>query len=1392
MATSAGAISLDLVVNSERAIKNIARKANELDRAISSASSKSAKTLFDNTSSSITKSLDKAFSSFGKELNKSFSDANKGAKAAQSQVDKLSEALSFAKDSYADQTAGLFDSFAKSDEYSNNFKKAREEAEKLKEAIKGMSGKELESANERLKQLRTRQTAAVELMEEEGRKQDALIKKRDATAEKINEIQAKLASAKTEQRAARLQSALSSVGGTIAFVAKAAATATVAISGFAYGFIAADAAAQKPIAAYERFNNITATLRQRMTELSVVLRSAATTAFLGFAESVQSTLARAAEAARNFAFFIGKAAQALTGRNFGEILAQNINREKELAIEAANASDSTGKLSKKQQQAAKAAALQDKAQKELNRTLAGFDKINRLQSDEDLGIGGSTIEEPEVIVNPPELAAWERFGEEANRILASIKLPPSLEASLGRVRDAFGSLTDTIRDGLGKAYDQILKPLADWAWEVVVPQGLDLIADALGHIEDFLGSIEDPMMRLLGLISDLAKWLWTDLLQPVSDWAVNSLFPQVLEAIGTTFDIIVTVLEKLKPVAKFLWDEILAPVGKFLGDVFVGALDLVNDGLKWLLDLISQADFSEFIENLRTIKNWIGDRLLEAFDALGKAADWVYKNVLKPIGDFFGGIFSGDVDIVKMALDGLKGVFDGLKSVGDWVYNNVFKPIGDFFAGAFKKGAEVAKGALDGLKGVFDGIKSVGDWVYNHVFKPIGDFFAGVFGDNVKSATGVLDTFKGLWDGIKDKTATLTAKAKDALGKAGEAISNFWGNVKDKASELTAKAKDALGTAGTNIKNFWNNVKDKAAELTAKAKDALGNAGTNIKNFWNGIKDKAAELTGKAKNALGTAGSAIKNFWDGIVNKNSTLSGYAKNMLGQTGSAIKDFWTGIITGDRTLTGKAANKLGAIGDNLKDFWKKIVSDDRTLVGKAANKLGSVGDKIKEFWGDVKDKTSTLTAKAKDLLGKVGEKIAEFFGIEDKTVTLSAKDNTTSGVNSAKKNIGSVPSDKRTEFLGLNRVYEAIQGKRGAYAWIDSVADNKVTQFLGKNRVYEAIQGGRGAYAWIDSVADSKTTTFNGANKLPSTVDGKAGVKAWIGSVSTSHATKFIGINGLTDLIDNTKTGVKAWIRSVPGSKTTAFYGSNGMQDTIDNRSYGVKAWIRSVPGDKWTSFYASNQMQNDIDNRSYGIKAWIGSVPGDKWTNFYASNQMQGDIDNRSYGIKAWINSVPGSRTTSFYAENDTIPDIRNVKEWINWLPSSVTIPITATLDIVRGSFNNAMSVIENGLSMFGINAYLPRFAQGGYVGRNTPMLAVIGDNTREGEVVAPESKLQDMANKAAAGGDMTQVVNLLTQLLEAVNSVDMNTYLDGQAITRAVVQNVNRQTQVTGRSPILV
>ena len=102
---------------------------------------------------------------------------------------------------------------------------------------------------------------------------------------------------------------------------------------------------------------------------------------------------------------------------------------------------------------------------------------------------------------------------------------------------------------------------------------------------------------------------------------------------------------------------------------------------------------------------------------------------------------------------------------------------------------------------------------------------------------------------------------------------------------------------------------------------------------------------------------------------------------------------------------------------------------------------------------------------------------------------------------------------------------------------------------------------------------------------------------------------------------------------------------------------------------------------------------------------------------------------------------------------------------------------------------------IPYLAQGGYVKPNTPQLAMIGDNRHQGEVVAPEDKLLDMAQKAAAMASsaelMAEAISILKQILKILETLDLDIQLDGKSLKKYVVDKINEHTKQTGKCEII-
>jgi hypothetical protein len=129
-----------------------------------------------------------------------------------------------------------------------------------------------------------------------------------------------------------------------------------------------------------------------------------------------------------------------------------------------------------------------------------------------------------------------------------------------------------------------------------------------------------------------------------------------------------------------------------------------------------------------------------------------------------------------------------------------------------------------------------------------------------------------------------------------------------------------------------------------------------------------------------------------------------------------------------------------------------------------------------------------------------------------------------------------------------------------------------------------------------------------------------------------------------------------------------------------------------------------------------------------------------------------------------------------------------TSPLKKAWNAIAKAVNGAISTI-NKIPGVNIKGKLPTLAQGGYAKKNTPQLAVIGDNRHQGEVVAPESKMLEMAKQAASmvgGSRDAEIISLLKQILAALNALNLVATIDGNSAKKLIVKLINEHTRATG------
>lgn len=172
-----------------------------------------------------------------------------------------------------------------------------------------------------------------------------------------------------------------------------------------------------------------------------------------------------------------------------------------------------------------------------------------------------------------------------------------------------------------------------------------------------------------------------------------------------------------------------------------------------------------------------------------------------------------------------------------------------------------------------------------------------------------------------------------------------------------------------------------------------------------------------------------------------------------------------------------------------------------------------------------------------------------------------------------------------------------------------------------------------------------------------------------------------------------------------------------------------------------------------------------------------------------------------------------------------WFSQHVTQPLSAAFDVAGGAIKNTINgLVGNVESMInavirGVNwmiaqlnkisfevpdwmgggtfgfslqklaeVKLPRLAQGAVIPPNREFMAVLGDQRSGNNLEAPEGLIRKIVREeSSGGGDYTP---LLQAILEAIRDGQV-IVMDGKALTKNIVKNINTMTRQSGRAVVL-
>lgn len=568
--------------------------------------------------------------------------------------------------------------------------------------------------------------------------------------------------------------------------------------------------------------------------------------------------------------------------------------------------------------------------KKLQKSLMGFDQINKLTMDTDdekkedsatpgidFGSATGTYSTPKWMKDIQNLLkdffkpfqdAWKNQGQ---RVIDAWKY------TLGEVIG--------LASAIGKSFMVVW---TNGTGQLFIENILILLADVLGIIGDIAGAFRRAWedngrgTRLIQSIFDM----WNRILELLHEVAVafrnawndgrgESIAANILEIYTNIFNTIGNIAEQLKKA----WKE-----GKVGESIFGTILDAVDDLLGNINGMTKATE--EWAKNLDFTP------LLKAIDGLfksirpilknvGDGLEWLYKNVLLPLASFFIEDYVPKYfDMFSAALEALNQVIEIFKPIFKWFWDVVIVPLSQVAKFLILTQLEALTKGLEFLAGV---LEKVADAVKNPK-KAIGELK-----DVIDDKFGSIMTFvSDTWGNVQKWTSDTWNNAKKTVS---EKSSDIWNSVSSRWSDIKKNTKETWDTFTTDVSNKARTAKDNASnrlqELRTNISDRWSNVQKNTVEKWNEIQDKVTTAAGNAKSKASTAFTNLKDSMGGsfeTMKKNASeafdkITGWATGLGEKIGKGLGDGVKSVKEG----AGKIFDGIvGVIGGGVNGVIKGI--------------------------------------------------------------------------------------------------------------------------------------------------------------------------------------------------------------------------------------------------------------------------------------------------------------------------------------------------------------------------------------------------------------------------------------------------------------------------------------
>lgn len=955
----------------------------------------------------------------------------------------------------------------------------------------------------------------------------------------------------------------------------------------------------------------------------------------------------------------------------------------------------------------------------LQRSLMGFDEINRigLQDDKssnsektpevnkpgvDFGAATGNYDVPDWMKKMQKLLkdffkpfqdAWKNQGQ---------KVIDAWKYALGEViglASAIGkSFMEVWTNGTGQKFiENLLILLADV---------LNIIGDIARAFKDawndcgrgtaLIQSIFDMFNRILELLHSIAQAFrdaW-------NDGTGEAIAANLLEIFTNIFDTIGNLASQFKKA----WDA--GNTGKEIFSIILGIInDLlshINNMTKATSDWAKTLDFTPLLNGIK--------KLLESIqplsDNIGAGLEWFYKNVLLPLASFtIQDLIPAFLDALRGAIDLLNGVIEALKPAFKFFWDGFLKPLAEWTGGV----------VVDVLKGLGDVLSTIGQWLSEHG-KGFSDFvitlgtFAGVVGGIIAVAnaiefmvgiftafTAIISGAGGVMGALGSLVAILGGPITIAIGvavAAGVLLYKNWDEIKEAASKLGQWISDKWNDLSKATSEAWDNVKKWTSEKWNDAKKAVSDTadsiGSKVSTKWDEIKKGTSDTWENVKKATSDKWNETKK----SVNENadsigSKVSSKWNEIKSGTSSSWNNVRDSVSSAANSAKNNAVNAWSNMKDRMGDYAANIKSTSKNAFDNVASWASGMGEKI---GSGLRNGVNAVKRGA----AAIGNGIVGVIG--------SAVNGVIDGINWV---LGKVGSGNRLGHWGVPRYANGTNGHPGGLALVNDGAGSQWQE------MYRTPDGKTGLFPKVKNLMVdlpkgtqvlSGSKTARAMSNMPAYANG---IGDWMGE-KWNQAKEMVG-----DIWDYATHPEK--ILSIGISKFTNL--SQAVEPALSIATGGISTMANG----------AVNMIKKAFDEGApspsgSGVERWRSTIK--------KSLSMNGLPTSANY-VNAWLRQVQSESGGNEKAVQGGYTDVNTIS---GDLAKGLLQTISATFNAYKfpghgnifNGFDNSLAAINYAKSRYGASGMLGVIGHGHGYAKGTPyvpedQLAMI----HEGEMVVP-------------------------------------------------------------------